>query len=41
MDGSPTSTNLDILDKYESAIRSEFGGMTADIREQNREKNNK
>ena len=41
MDGSPSATNIDILDKYESAIRNEFGGMTTDIREQNREKNNK
>ena len=37
MDGSPSATNTDILDKYESAIRCEFGGMTTDIREQNRE----
>ena len=37
MDGSPSATNIDILDKYESAIRNEFGGMTTDIREQNRE----
>ena len=33
MDGSPSATNIDILDKYESAIRSEFGGMTTDVRE--------
>ena len=38
MDGSPSATNIDILDKYESAIRNEFGGMTTDIRGQNREK---
>ena len=38
MDGSPSATNIDILDKYESAIRNEFGGMTTYIREQNREK---
>ena len=38
MDGSASATNIDILDKYESAIRNEFGGMTTDIREQNREK---
>ena len=38
MDGSPSATNIDILDKYESAIKSEFGGMTTGIREQNREK---
>ena len=38
MDGSPSATNIDILDKYESAIRNEFGGMTTDIKEQNREK---
>ena len=38
MDGSPSATNIDILDKYESTIRNECGGMTTDIREQNREK---
>ena len=38
IDGSPSTTNIDILDKYESTIRSEFGSMTTDIREQNREK---
>ena len=41
MDGSASATNIDILDKYESATRNEFGGMTTDIGEQNREKNNK
>ena len=38
IDGSPSTTNIDILDKYELAIRNEFSGMTTDIREQNREK---
>ena len=38
MDGSPSAKNIDILDKYESAIRNEFGGMITDIREHNREK---
>ena len=32
IDGSPSATNIDILDKYESAIRNEIGGMTTDIR---------
>ena len=26
IDGSPSTTNIDIIDKYELAIRKEFGG---------------
>ena len=38
IDGSPSKPNIDILDIYELAIWNEFGGMTTEIKEQNREK---
>lgn len=38
-DGTQTTSNIDILQKYEYSIRNEFGSMTTEIAEQEKDKN--
>ena len=40
MEGKDTTSVLDILHKYEVAIRNEFSSMTTEIEETMKEKNN-